>query len=268
MSRVDILLPYWGDPKLLIEAVDSVLKQTEPDWHLIIIDDHYPSEEAQQYCKDLDDKRITYIRNNENIGISKNFNLALSMAKSKYCVMMGCDDRMLPDYIETALKNIGKADFYQPGVEVIDANSKIYLPICDKVKKILQPKKSGIYSGEKLATSLCHGNWLYFPSIMWRTETIKKYGFNEKYMIAEDLVLEFSMIIDGSKLHLDNKTTFQYRRFADSLSSREKSKNGVRFNEESDAYNQFAEKFKNMGWKKASRAAKLRITSRINKLIN
>lgn len=266
MSKIDILLPYWGDPKLLMEAVDSVLRQTETDWHLIIINDCYPSDEAQQYCSNLNDKRITYIRNTENIGISKNFNLALSMAKSKYCVMMGCDDIMLPNYMEMVLKNIGNADFYQPNVEIIDNNDNIYLPLGDKVKRILRPKKAGIYSGEKLATSLCNGNWLYFPSITWLTKSIQKYSFDDKYKIVEDVILELNIIKDGGKLYLDNETTFRYRRFNESLSSKEKSKGGVRFAEEKAMYNQYAMIFKKLGWKKAATAAKFRITSRIHKL--
>lgn len=181
---------------------------------------------------------------------------------------MGCDDVMLPNYLEVALKNIGKADFYQPGVEVIDESGNVYLPAVDKVKRFLQPKKSGMYSGEKLAASLCHGNWLYFPSIMWKTKTAQSYGFDTKYKIAEDVDLELNIIKGGGVLAFDTTTIFQYRRSNKSLSSKEKKKGGVRFNEEADVYNRFAADFQKMGWKKASRAAKLRITSRLHEIVS
>ena len=54
---------------------------------------------------------------------------------------------------------------------------------------------SGILTGEKLATLLCHGNWLYFPSITWKTDTIKRYSFDTKYKILEDVIIELTMII-------------------------------------------------------------------------
>ena len=268
MAKIDVALPYWGDPELFKKTVDSVMAQSEFDWRLLVFDDGYPSNEAEEYCKKLNDNRIIYNRNPENLGITKNFNHALKSVGAEYCVIMGCDDIMLPNYIETALKNIGQADFYQPNVDVINSTDKTYLPMVDLIKKLLRPKKAGIYGGERLAASLSHGNWLYFPSIMWRSKTIKQYGFNDKYKIAEDVVLEFSIIKNGGKLHVDNATTFLYRRFADSLSSREKSKGGIRFGEEDEVYEHFANEFKKIGWNKAARAAKLRITSRLHRLLS
>lgn len=264
MAKVDILLPYWGDVGLLKIAVESIVAQTEKDWRLLVFDDCYPSDEPAHYFAQLDDDRITYHRHKENLGITKNFNFALEQATAEYCVMMGCDDRMLPNYIEVALANVGNADFYQPGVDVIDANGTVYLPLGDRVKAFLRPKKAGLYAGEKLAASLCNGDWLYFPSILWRTKTIKKYGFNPEYKIAEDVALELAIIKDGGTLCVDKTITFQYRRFAKSLSSIEKSKGGVRFTEEAEVYSHFAQTFKELGWKRASHAARWHITSRIH----
>ena len=267
-SSIDIFIPYWGDFSLLKQTVDSVFAQTSDAWHMTILDDHYTSTEAYEYYQKHPDPRLTYIRHEQNIGVTKNFNYAIQAATAPYLMVVGCDDRLLPNYVDTALQNLGEADFYQPSVEVIDAGGNVYLPLGDRVKRQLMPKKSGIYSGEKLATSLCHGNWLYFPSITWKTATVQQYSFNETYKIVEDLDLELCMIIDGAKLSFDTTPTFQYRRFAESLSSKEKGKNGVRFTEENAAYTHFATEFAKIGWKKAERAAKLHITSRINKLIS
>jgi hypothetical protein len=267
-NSVDIIVPYWGEFLLLKQTVDSVMAQTSKDWHLTILDDHYPDETAYNYYKKLNDKRITYIRHRKNIGITANFNYAIQHASAPYCMIVGCDDKLLPSYVDTMLKNIGEADFYQPRVQIIDDKSNIYLPLVDKVKRILQPKKSGILSGEKLATSLCHGNWLYFPSITWKTDTLKRYSFDTKYKILEDVIVELNMIIDGASLYFDTTETFQYRRFAESLSSKEKGKNGVRFKEEKEVYNDFANKFKSINWNKALFAAKTRITSRAHSLLS
>src|SRR5665647_346226 len=159
-AKVDVLLPYWGDFKLLKKSVESVLSQTEQNWRLLIVDDCYPSDEATKYFTNFQDKRVTYHRHEKNLGLVKNFNYVLSRATADYCVILG-DDIMLPTYLETALARIGEADYYQPGVEIIDDTDKIYLPTPDRVKRFLRPKKPGTYSGETVTTSLCHGNWLY-----------------------------------------------------------------------------------------------------------
>ena len=268
MARVDILLPYWGEFSLLREAVESVMAQDFDDWRLLVVDDHYPGSVAEDYFAQLTDPRIKYIRHSENIGITKNFNFCLEKANAEFCVLLGCDDRLLSNYLSTALKNVGEADFYQPYVDVIDAGGKSYVPLGDRIKRLLQPRKSGLYSGQKLATSLCHGNWLYFPSIMWRTSTIKNYRFDESYKIAQDVVLELSMILDGASLYFDRTTTFQYRRFAESLSSKEKGKSGVRNKEENQVYSEFDTKFRDHNWRFAAIAAKLRIFLRLSRLIS
>ncbi len=265
---VDVFIPYWGKFSLLKETVDSVMAQTNASWHLTILDDHEPSEEAYEYYTQLADSRITYIRHKKNLGITQNFNFAIKAATAPYCMIVGCDDRLLPHYIETMLKNIGEADFYQPAVDVIDSNGNTYLPLGDRVKRLLEPKKAGIYYGEKLATSLCQGDWLYFPAITWKTSTLQRYSFNSKYKIVEDLDLIFRMIIDGAKLCLNTDTSFQYRRFSESLSSREKDKNGIRFREEHKVYYEFISKFNSMNWRRASLMARIRPTSRLHEVVS
>lgn len=265
MPKVDILLPFWGDVELFKKTVQSVLSQTERDWKLSIFDDHYPSDEPAAFVDSLDDSRINYYRHEKNIGITPNFNFALKQATADYFIMLGCDDILLPNYLEVALADIGSADFYQPAVQVIDRQGITYFPLADRIKSFIAPKP-GIHKGEKLATSLCHGNWLYFPSILWRTEMVQKYGFNNNYKIAEDLLLELQLILDGRSLALGSRAIFQYRRFSDSLSSKEKKRGGIRFNEESEVYTLFADKFIKKGWKKAANAAKFRVTSRLHQL--
>jgi hypothetical protein len=267
-KSLDIVIPYWGEFALLKEAVDSVLAQTSDDWHLTILDDHYPSTEAHDYYTKLADPRITYIRHKKNLGITNNFNFAVQHVTAPHCMIMGCDDRLLPECVAVALQTIGEADFYQPGVQVINDKGQLYLPLVDRVKRFLQPHKSGLYSGEKLATSLSHGDWLYFPSIVWKTATLKRYSFDATYTILEDLVLVFDFILDGAVLAFDQTETFQYRRFAQSLSSKEKSKDGVRFAEENEVYTSYAQRFASVGWCKAARAARLHITSRIHQLLS
>ena len=266
-NRVDILLTYWGDFGLLKQSVESVVQQTETNWRLVIIDDCYPSNEAQKYFAKNADPRITYIRHAKNIGITKNFNYAIDLATADYCMLLGCDDILEPNYLEQALAKIDNADFYQPGVTVIDGDGNPCAPIPDRIKRLLRPR-AGLHGGQGLAASLSSGNWLYFPSILWRTKTIQRYRFDEKYTIVEDVKLQLSIIRDGGTVYVDNEKTFRYRRFAQSLSSIEKKSGGVRFDEEADVYSYFSNEFSAIGWRRAAIAARFRVTSRLHKLLS
>lgn len=265
-AKVDVLLPYWGDFSLLKKAVDSVLAQTETEWRLLIIDDCYPSLDAKEYYAKFPDKRVVYHRHKKNLGLVKNYNYALNQVTADHCVVMGCDDIMLPDYLERALSRVASADYYHPGINVIDATDKIYLPLADRMKQFLRPRKTGLHTGEPIATSLCHGNWTYFPSILWKTTTLKKYGFNESLPNTQDLVTQLDIICGGGMVFVDDKVTFQYRRSASSFSS--KAKSGTRFSEENELYNNLVERFSELGWKKAARAARLHFTVRVHQVLS
>jgi len=265
-AKIDVLLPYWGDFSLLKKAVDSVLAQTEKDFRLLIIDDYYPSDDAKNLYSNFPDQRVTYHRHKENFGLVKNYNYALEQVRADHFVMMGCDDVMLSNYLETALKKIGDADYYQPGIKVIDENGTYYLPLADKIKQLLRPRQEGVHKGESVAVSLCHGNWTYFPSLLWKTATLKKYGYNPDLPNTQDIYVQFEILTNGGSLFIDNEVTFCYRRSAQSFSS--KAKSGTRFQEEDKMYDALSKHFYKIGWKKAARAARARITVRIHKILS
>ena len=55
---VDILLPFYGDVSMMKEAVRSVLRQSNPDWRLIVVDDGYPDDSIPGWFEDLGDPRV------------------------------------------------------------------------------------------------------------------------------------------------------------------------------------------------------------------
>ena len=63
---LDIMLPFWGEPRYLYETVESVLSQTDERWHLTVVDDCYPDSRVPEYFERLDHPQVTYIRNEKN----------------------------------------------------------------------------------------------------------------------------------------------------------------------------------------------------------
>ena len=137
------------------------------------------------------------------------------------------------------------------------------MPIADRIKKMLRPRKDGVYSGEKVVASLCKGNWLYFPSITWRSDTLKRHRFDTNYPNTQDLILCLNILEEGGAISIDNTESFLYRRSKESFSSRAKA--GTRFQEEAKLYNDLAKKYQKVGWEKAARAARLHFTVRLHK---
>ena len=77
---IDILMPYYGDVALMQESVRSVLSQTDPDWHLTVVDDGEAAGVPEWFAA-LGDERVSYLRNPVNLGVSGNFQKCLGLAR-------------------------------------------------------------------------------------------------------------------------------------------------------------------------------------------
>jgi glycosyltransferase involved in cell wall biosynthesis len=269
---LDIFIPYWGDVDYMKRAIDSVLEQNRSDWLLTVVDDAYPGDDVQRYVEAINDPRVTYVRKDVNQGITENFRTCVSLATQDILVIMGCDDLLLPNYVDVILR---AGDAYpaawiiQPGVKVIDEAGQTVKPLTDVVKQYLvKPQGSGpqTVSGERLAVSLLHGDWLYWPSLAFRRDKIRGFDFRDGFPVIQDLALVIDMVLAGAVLLIEPEVSFAYRRHTSSASS-SKLLDGSRFDGERDYFELAAQLCETKGWRKASRAARLRLTSRAHALL-
>lgn len=264
---LDIFIPYWGDPGYLKLAVQSVLSQDDPRWKLTVVDDAYPDPTVRDYMGTLNDSRITYVRKSRNEGITANFRSCIAMATETLLTVVGSDDILLPNYVQVVLsahQNFPKAAMIQPGVRVIDENGAEITPLVDRVKqRLLMPRTSTPLelSGEKFATSLLHGDWLYWPSLAFRTDRIRTVSFRDEFRVIQDLALIIDLVLQDEILVLVPDQAFCYRRHVESASS-SLLMNGERFAGEREYFALAARLTAAKGWKGAAVAAKFRLTSR------
>ncbi len=64
-----------------------------------------------------------------------------------------------------------------------------------------------------------HGDWLYWPSLAFRTDKIRQVDFRDGFPIIQDLALIMDMIYNGDQLLIEPTVCFQYRRHSNSASS-------------------------------------------------
>lgn len=264
---VDIMLPFFGNPELLRRAVRSVLEQRHADWRLTVVDDGYPDPTIEPWFAGLGDERVRYRRNAERLGAQPNNRLCLDYVEREFFVMMGADDLMLPHYLDTVLglhEFAPGAALVQPGVEVIDEHDRPVRPLADRVKAALAPRGSGprVVSGEPLAVSLLRGNWLYNPSLCWRTSAIKEITIPESADVF-DLALPLDVIAAGGWMVVDDAVCFRYRRHRTSDSGSGASA-GNRFPEEQRFFAAEAARMRGRGWHRAAAAARWHLSSRLN----
>lgn len=268
---VDIMLPYYGDPALLKLAVRSVQAQDDPDWRFVVVDDGYPDASVAEWFAALGDIRVEYRRNEVNLGANGNYRRCLELVENDLAVLMGADDLMRPDYIRT-IKGLHRdfpgAGLIRVGVECIDETGAAFRGLVDRAKQLLYaPGGRGprLMGGEELATSLLRGNWLYFPSLAWRSDALLGNGFRDGLDVVQDLALVIDLLLDGEQVVVDDRVRFQYRRHRASDSS-VRALTGSRFAEERRYFLGIARELDAQGWHRAARTARNHVSSRLHAL--
>ncbi|RYV51382.1 glycosyltransferase family 2 protein [Pengzhenrongella frigida] len=269
---LDILLPFWGDPALLRETVASVLAQRNDDWVLTVVDDAYPDESVADWFRDLGDPRVTYVRKPVNEGITANYRTCVGLATQEVVVILGCDDVLLPNYVDVVLAAHAAfpgAAVIQPGTRIIDEHGAIVEPMADRIKqRVVRPRAKGprLLAGEQLATSLLHGDWLYWPSLAFRREVLVATAFRDDMPLIQDLAIVLDVVAAGGSLLLEPTVCFHYRRHGASASSAALL-DGRRFAGERAYFELAAGQVAALGWRRAEWAARLHITSRLHALM-
>ena len=268
---IDVLLPYYGDVEMMKTAVRSVLDQRHEQWRLIVVDDGYPDPEPERWFSAMDDQRVTYLRNAENLGANNNYRKCLELATAPLMIIMGADDVMLPDHLGVVTEIFDQhpaAAIVQTGVRVIDEHGQPVKPLVDRMKAFYAPPgpQQTVLTGEPLAVSLLRGNWTYFPSIAWRTDLVRSVGFRTGLDVVQDLALLLDLAVDGGVLVFDPAVTFQYRRHSASDSS-VRALSGERFDEERAFFDRQAVALTAKGWSKAARVAHWHLSSRLSALV-
>ena len=98
---ITVGMPVYNGERYIEEAIRSMLGQTFEDF-VLIISDNASTDRTEEICRDftLQDKRITYLRNQDNIGAGNNYNRLFQLARSKYFRWFNADDLCRPELHE------------------------------------------------------------------------------------------------------------------------------------------------------------------------
>ena len=99
--RFSVLLPTRNGGAYLRDAIASVLDQPYKDMELVVSDNASNPETRAVVSKFVDDKRLKYLRLEQVVSVTDNWNHALQASRGDYIAMIGDDDCLLPHFFET-----------------------------------------------------------------------------------------------------------------------------------------------------------------------
>jgi glycosyltransferase involved in cell wall biosynthesis len=107
------LLPVRNRLEYFRYAVESVCRQDDPDWELVV-SDNASDDDIKGHVAALGDERVRYVRQTRAVPVTDNWNSALAASRGEYVLMLGDDDAVMPDYLSKVRRLI--VDFEEPDV--------------------------------------------------------------------------------------------------------------------------------------------------------
>lgn len=137
MNKFSIIIPVRNGGDYLKQAIKSILAQTFTCFDLIIVESG-STDGSLEYIRSINDERLVLHTTNESLGIEANWARILKVEKSEYLTILGQDDILHPDYLETINNLIGQypeASLYQTHFNYINAVSSIIRP-CQQMQEV------------------------------------------------------------------------------------------------------------------------------------
>ncbi len=114
---VSVICTCFNHENFVIEAIESVINQSYKNIELIIIDDCSTDNSSKNILKWINDNQyINFIRNTENIGITKSFNKAFKYAKGDYLIDLAADDKLKPDCVSILIEKFNDSIYNNLGL--------------------------------------------------------------------------------------------------------------------------------------------------------
>jgi glycosyltransferase involved in cell wall biosynthesis len=269
---VSVAIPFYSNVGYLDRALRSLIAQTDPDWTAVVVDDASTEAGAEELVAALGDPRVRYLRNERNLGVAGNFNKCLDVGgvHADVVTVLHADDELEPGYI-TAVRRahtaFPRATCVAPRVTVVDATGTPTHTLPDSVKSMLWPRAlPTTLVGDAGLARVMRGLFFYCPSVSYRAALLPQVRFDERWQQVMDLDLYARILLGEGSIALIPDRVYRYRRHPGTMTA-QNSRSLVRLAEEVSVSRDVAVSAREKGWTRSARAARLRLTVRLNGLL-
>jgi glycosyltransferase involved in cell wall biosynthesis len=253
-----IAIPFYRGHDYLRKAIDSVLRQTSPNWRLVVCDDG-PESGTAELVNSFSDPRIRYLKNDHNLGMAGTWNRCLEAADTDLVNLLHNDDELLPNYIEEMLqagREFPDAAAFFCRAKVIDAAGRETFSLVDYVKRFLQPKTEGplVLAGKSAIEALMHGDFIMCPTVCYRKSRLPAEHFRAEWKQVLDLDFFTRILLEGGTMVGLPAVAYAYRRHGENATAQQ-TQTLLRFEEESRFHDEVVAIARERGWPAVARVA-------------
>jgi hypothetical protein len=180
---VTIMIPTYGQEKIVLNAVDSALAQNYPNLEVIVADDASPDKTADVVAT-RKDSRLRYYRNTVNLGRVANYrNTLYNLANGDWVVNLDGDDY----YTDTGfIRAAVTLALREPEVCVVMANARV--KGAETQRQAVTTDLEKIVPGVQLLYEIAYRNrWFFHLATLYRRREALLSGFFRMDALSSDL---------------------------------------------------------------------------------
>ena len=207
---VSVILPAFNCEKYIGKAIQSLLHQTFTDFEVIIVNDG-STDKTEANILQFDDPRIVYLKNPENKGLIYSLNRAIEQSRGKYIGRMDADDVSLPERLamqKQYLDEHPQTAMVATTISFIDENGNDH-GIWSLDRKMI--------SAALIRNKMPFENCIAHPSVMIRSDVLKKLKYNPRQVNIEDYDLWLRLLNRGYVIDKIDEPLLLYRMHDDSI---------------------------------------------------
>jgi glycosyltransferase involved in cell wall biosynthesis len=185
--KVSIALPVYNGEPFLGKTLDAILAQTFADFELLICD-NASTDATEKICRQYAarDERISYYRNQRNIGAAGNFNQVFQLSSGEYFKWAAHDDLHAADYLARCIEVLDSdrsVVLCHSLVQIIDQEGK---PLGDYTIKLNTDADNPVTRfGALLSHHLCYPIFgLIRANVLEKTSLMGSYGHADGVLLA------------------------------------------------------------------------------------
>jgi glycosyltransferase involved in cell wall biosynthesis len=176
---ISVVISTYNRKDKLSRAIVSVQSQTFKDIEIIVVD-NASTDGTLELIKTIDDRRISYIRHDRNLGGSVARNTGIRAAQAQYIALLDDDDQWLPEKLERQLKKMQES---KPSVGLVYVGTEIFDEKAQRLRTLHHPFYQGdVYKRLLLGTILGSAS-----SVLVRKECFDRVGaFDDQLTSCQD----------------------------------------------------------------------------------
>jgi glycosyltransferase involved in cell wall biosynthesis len=185
--HVSVTIPTFNRASFIAATIESLLSQTHQDWDLQIVDDASTDATVTVVERYLGDSRVRLVRNEENLGLTRNWSKCLGLASGPLVQVLQSDDLIDADYLElvtSAFEEHPNLGFVASNCRHIDARGQVINPG--------QPTDSRYCrAGDEAVSWFLVNGFPHVSGIVAKRELLDRVGGpREKFWFAPDLEMD------------------------------------------------------------------------------